>query len=103
MPFNNGKPYHGSMEVSHGKLTGKTGCTDYFFFLCPKCNNGNVLRVLEYEKRDSVPLKDRDEKKKPKENLNIAFHLHCTVCDFEDFIKIDNNHQSGQAADAFIA
>jgi hypothetical protein len=103
MPFNNGKPYHGSMEVFGGKLVGKTGKTDYFFFLCPRCNNGNVMRVLEYERRETVPLSDRGEKTRPKENLNLAFHLHCTVCDFEDFIKIDNNHQRGRVADAHIS
>ena len=98
MAFNGDKPYHGTTDVAGGKLTGKTGTTDYFFFLCPKCNNGNVLRVLEYENRNA-PSKDRGEKKRPSMNINLAFHLHCTVCDFEDFIKIDNNHPSGPAAD----
>ena len=102
MAFNNGEPYHGTSEVSGGKLTGKTGKTDYFFFLCPRCNNGNVMRVLEYERRETIPLTPRREKKNPKENLNLAFHLHFTVCDLDDFIKIDNNHRSGAVADGFM-
>ena len=98
MGFNGGKPYHGTSAISNGKLTGKTGTTDYFFFLCPRCDNGNVMRVLEYENRSTIPIIDRGEKKRPTMSINLALHLHCTVCSFEDFVKIDNNHQSGPAA-----
>jgi hypothetical protein len=99
MPFNGGKPYHGSEEISEARLTGRTGRTDYFFFLCPKCNDGTVLRVLEYERRlIERPLSDRGERAKPSEHLNLAFHLHCPTCQFDDFIKIDNDHPGGQAA-----
>lgn len=99
MAFNAGRPYHGSEAIAGGKLSGRTGKTDYFFFLCPKCNDGNVLRVLEFENRDDAPSKNRGEKRRPSMNINLALHLHCTVCDFEDFIKIDNNHPRGRAAD----
>ncbi len=94
MAFNNGEAYHGSSAVSHGKLSGRTGGSDYFFFLCPKCNDGQVLRVLEFELRDAARSVYRKEKKKPRQNFNIAFHLYCPQCQFEDFVKLDNNHQS---------
>ncbi len=44
--FNNGKPYHGSNAVSHGKLRGATD-TDYFYFFCPKCAHRQIMRILE--------------------------------------------------------
>ena len=46
--FNNGKPYHGSEQVIHGKLKGATGETDYFYFFCPRCPDNEVVRILEY-------------------------------------------------------
>jgi hypothetical protein len=92
--FNSGKAYHGSVEVSNGKLHGRTGMTDYFFFICPKCENNQVLRILEYEFRNGVKT-ERNEKKKPQEFFTLAFHIYCPNCQLEDFIKIDNSHQSG--------
>lgn len=44
----NGKPYHGSDEISDGQLEGATGETDYFYFFCPKCPDREVMRILEY-------------------------------------------------------
>jgi len=40
MKSNRGKAYHGSSAVEGGKLKGRTGTTDYFFFVCPKCCDG---------------------------------------------------------------
>jgi hypothetical protein len=97
--FNRGAPYHGSEAVEKGKLTGKTGKTDYFLFLCPECNDGHVLRVLEFEFRNSAPPIQRFEKKTPKKYFNLALHVYCPNCDFEDFIKIDNNHPAGRIQD----
>jgi hypothetical protein len=96
MAFNNGRPYHGSEEVSGGRLTGATGGSDYFFFRCPKCPDDQIMRVLEYEFRDDAPPKERQEKKRPKQYFNLVFHLYCPHCQFEDFIKIDNNHLAGR-------
>jgi hypothetical protein len=95
MAFNQGKAYHGSSVVYDGKLRGRTGTTDYFFFLCPRCPGEQVMRVLEYEFRNASPPVERYEKKKPTEHFNLAFHLYCPACQLEDFIKIDNNHQAG--------
>jgi uncharacterized membrane protein YukC len=53
------------------------------------------MRILEYEMRDAAPPIKRQEKKTPKEYINLAFLLYCPNCQFEDFIKIDNNHQAG--------
>jgi hypothetical protein len=94
MAFNRGKGYHGSSTVEGGKLRGRTGQTDYFFFICPKCPGEQVMRVLEYTLRDS-PTVERPEKKRPTEHFNMALHLYCPNCQHEDFIKIDNNHQAG--------
>jgi hypothetical protein len=94
MSFNRGKAYHGSEAVSGGKLKGRTGTTDYFFFLCPKCPDQQVMRVLEYEFRKGIETY-REETKTPAELFNLAFHLCCPSCQFEDFIKIDNSHPAG--------
>jgi predicted RNA-binding Zn-ribbon protein involved in translation (DUF1610 family) len=85
----------GGFSVSGGKLVGRTGDTEYFFFTCPKCPDEQVMRVLDYEFRDDAPPIVRDEKKVPKKHFNLAFSLYCPNCQFEDFIKIDNNHQAG--------
>jgi hypothetical protein len=52
--FNMGMSYHGSDNVSEGKLKGETCLTDYFYFLCPKCEGKQIMRVLEYEVREST-------------------------------------------------
>lgn len=97
MEFNHGKAYHGSDAVTRGKLIGKTGLTDYFFFLCPKCSGGQIMRILEHEceSREVTQSAKRQEKKTPMEYFNIAFHLYCPNCQFEDFIKIGNDHPAG--------
>lgn len=95
MTFNGGHAYHGSDEVVGGKLTGKTGKTDYFFFLCPKCEGEQVMRILDYDLRKGLST-ERNESKDRKQVLNVAFHLFCPVCQFEDFIKIDNDHPAGK-------
>jgi hypothetical protein len=88
--FNNDKPYSGSPDICDGKLTGRTGSRDYFFFLCPKCNDGQVLRVIEYEDREGACTPYPEIKR----HMNLAFHLRCPMCRFEDFAKIDNSHQA---------
>ncbi len=98
--FNRGEPYHGSEAVRKGKLTGRTGRTDYFFFLCPDCKDGQVLRVLEYEFRNAAPPIQRREKKTPKKYFNVALHLYCPNCQFEDFVKLDNDHPAGPLQDS---
>lgn len=96
MVFNRGKAYHGSEAVESGKLRGNTGRTDYFFFLCPQCFDDQILRILDYEFREPAPPVDRQERKSPAKYFNLAFHLYCPSCQFEDFVKIDNNHSAGR-------
>jgi hypothetical protein len=96
MKSNHGKAYHGSSAVEGGKLKGRTGTTDYFFFVCPKCADDQIMRILGYEFRESAPPVKREEKKQPAEYFNLAFHLYCPTCQFEDFIKVDNNHRAGR-------
>ena len=94
MAFNNGKPFHGSSDVEGGRLRGRTGETDYFFFLCPRCEGEQVMRILEYELEPTPPV-ERQERKQPKTYFRVAFHLYCPICECEDFVKMDNTHPSG--------
>ena len=90
--FNKGKSYHGSDDVSGGKLKGETCLTDYFYFLCPKCDDKQIMRVLEYEVRVHTEENEYNEfyKKKATEGFTLAFHLHCENCGLDDFTKISN-------------
>jgi len=90
--FNKGKAYHGSDDVTEGKLKGETCLTDYFYFICPKCEGKQVLRILEYEVRVHTEENEYNEffKKKATDGVTLAFHLHCENCGFEDFTKISN-------------
>jgi len=54
--FNKGKSYHGSDDVSGGKLKGETCLTDHFYFLCSKCEDKQIIRVLEREIPKSIRL-----------------------------------------------
>ena len=91
--FNKGKPYHGSDEVEGGKLRGSTDRTDYFYFLCPRCADSQLLRILDYtlhsEEGTEFPYKDQ-VKRQPNRAFTLAFHLYCEKCKFEDFTKISN-------------
>ena len=81
MAFNNGKPFHGSEAVENGKLQGRTE-TQYFYLLCPVCNNGKTLQISEY----------MEETKEPQNHgFTLAFHLKCSECKFDDFIKVCDN------------
>lgn len=90
--FNKGKSYHGSDRVDEGKLKGETCATDYFYFLCPECEDNQVMRVLEYEVRVHKKENEYNEfyKKKATDGFTLAFHLHCEKCGLDDFTKISN-------------
>jgi len=90
--FNNGKPYHGSEDVEGGKLRGQTDQSDYFYFLCPKCDGDQIMRVLEYGIRDYNEENEYNKsyKKKAKDGFILAFHLYCEKCKFDDFVKMSN-------------
>ena len=101
--FNRGKPYHGSSAVEDGKLTGATD-TDYFYFLCPKCPDKEIMRVLEYEVRAHQNDNPYNEffKRKAVDGFILTFHLYCENCKHEDFTKISNmGWQGGRLGGAF--
>jgi|SRR5580698_3645069 hypothetical protein len=94
MPFNHGRAYVGSGAVTGGKLTGRTGRTEHFFFICPACNDNQTMRILDYEFVKAAPPLRRSERKTPRQHFDLSFQLYCPVCQFEDFVKIDNDHRA---------
>jgi hypothetical protein len=111
--FNNGQPYHGSDAVENGKLTGATGMTDYFFFICPKCPDTHIMRILDYGVHHELPENPANEhyKKKTPKAFTLVFKIYCEQCKLQDFVKVGNIglqegnhkftlHNNGQAATA---
>lgn len=87
---NRGQPFHGSNKVEGGALTGKTD-TDYFYFICPKCDEDQMMRVLDYEiQMEGPPEAYPDEKPKQKRDFTLAFKIYCPTCKMKDFVKISN-------------
>lgn len=95
--FNNGKPYHGSSAVQAGKLRGSTDGSDYFYFLCPKCPEDHMLRILEYTEHDKQEENPYNGmvKKPAKQAFTLAFHVTCDNCGFDDFVKLSNSGWQG--------
>ena len=96
--FNNGKPYHGSSSVTHGKLEGATDAKDYFYFFCSKCPDRQMMRILEYgEHGQQPPENEYNElcKSKAKYGFTLVFKLHCENCGHSDFVKISNTGWQG--------
>ena len=88
--FNNGKPFHGSEDISNGKLTGTTD-TDYFYFFCPKCGNTQVLQILDFDiVKEELAEYAKDYRSKVKKDFIIAFELYCPKCELHDFVKVSN-------------
>ena len=100
--FNNGKPYHGSDAVKHGKLQGATDATDYFYFFCPKCPDKEIMRILEYGEYAKEDNKYNAHcKRKAKYGFKLAFKLYCEKCGHSDFVKISNmGWQGGKRSEA---
>jgi phage terminase large subunit GpA-like protein len=98
--FNNGKPFHGSDAVTGGKLTGRTD-TDYFYWLCPKCGDGTILRILDFTLTRDEPASFAIElRPKPRRDFIIAFELQCEQCGLHDFVKVSNiGWQGGKIGD----
>jgi hypothetical protein len=99
MAFNNGKPYHGSDAVQAGGLVGTTD-TDHFYFICPKCRDSQVMRVLDYTIINDGPVAAYpEERPKQMRDFTIAFQLHCPACKHGDFVKISNTGRQGGRVD----
>ena len=90
--FNNGRPYHGSHEVTEGNLRGATGETDYFYFFCPRCSDNQILRILEYGIHAEQPENpyNKECKSKAKYGFVLVFKLYCENCTHADFVKISS-------------
>ena len=88
--FNNGKAFHGSQELTSGKLTGSTD-TDYFYLFCPKCGDTQVLQILDYGVISEGPVEYAPEaRRKARKDFILAFELYCSSCKLHDYVKISN-------------
>lgn len=83
-----------------GKLVGSTD-TDYFYFLCPRCGDSNMLRILDYYVVQEGPVEYApDDRKDAKRDFILQFPLKCDMCGFSDTVKISNTcYQGGKLAD----
>lgn len=101
--FNRGKPFHGSENISGGKLTGATD-TDYFYFFCPKCGDSQILQVLDFTVATEGPVQySKTERAKAKKDFTIAFELYCSNCKLHDFVKVSNTGwQGGKLKDSLV-
>lgn len=95
--FNNGKPYCGSNDVVHGKLKGSTAESDEFYFFCPKCEDDEIMRLLEYGIHAEEAENPYNEQctSKAKYGFMLVFKLHCEKCGFSDFVKVSNMDWQG--------
>ncbi len=96
MTFNSGKPYHSSDAITDGKLTGSTD-TDRFYFLCPKCDDRHVMRILDhmYHEVPSQVSAYPNERPKQVEDFVLVFKIYCPACQITDFVKIGNTGWQG--------
>lgn len=93
--FNNGKPFHGSENISNGKLTGTTD-TDYFYFFCPNCGDTQILQILDFGIITEGPVQyAKTERSKVKKDFTVAFELYCSNCKLYDFVKLSNTGWQG--------
>lgn len=100
MPRSTPAGIHGSEDVQDGRLVGATD-TDYFYFLCPKCDDSPMLRLLDYYVLAEGPVRYApDTRNDAKRDFNLAFELKCEECGFTDYVKISNTgYQGGKLAD----
>ena len=90
---------HGSEKVTGGRLKGQTD-TDYFNFLCPRCADGQVMRIIDgvqhvgdthkkYFLDGNKVLKNHQAKQR-KCMVHLSFKIYCYKCKFTDIVKISN-------------
>jgi len=81
----------GTEDVRNGELTGTTD-TDYFYFLCPKCNDGGteVMRIINYGNSDDFKFRTDDGKPKIKKPFHFSFELFCDKCKTHTVVKLTN-------------
>ncbi len=87
--------------VSGGKLTGTTD-TDYFYFLCPKCDNGGsqIMRILDYGQLPESDFKYSELKPSAKKHFQFCFKLYCPQCKLTTLVKLCNEgYQDGKITD----
>jgi hypothetical protein len=78
-----------------GKLHGQTD-SDYFYFLCPICDDNTVMQVLEFDVVKDGPVQYAPEqRKKAAHDFSLAFRLYCHTCKLEDFVKLSNTGLQG--------
>jgi len=99
-----GKPNHGSADVEGGKLRGQTD-SDHFYFLCPRCADNTVLRILDFDIERDGPVQYAPEvRPKAQRDFTIAFQLYCATCKFTDFVKVSNTGwQGGKITNQLLA
>ena len=91
---------HGSHEVRRGKLKGQTS-TDYFEFLCPCCDDGQVMYIVDalqntgtkghhesFKKRNEM-LKEHSVKMR-RCLVHLSLKIYCPECKLTDIVKISN-------------
>src|SRR5258707_14664464 len=90
------KPTHGSDFVCGGGLKGGTD-TDYFYFICPRCPDEYMLRILDFEVLlDESGSRYNDKcHSKAKRRFTIRFELFCEQCRLHDCVKVSNDGWQG--------
>lgn len=82
---------YGTDDVKRGKLTGTTD-TDYFYFLCPRCDGGGseVMRILDIGTSDDYKFMKDKGNPEIKTPFHFSFELFCDKCRLHTVVKLTN-------------